>query len=232
MPLLQFTKATIAVTRSASKGLNSVNLIKRTAALLVFVLAAFACAALSQQETKRSSTVRLLENGHLYIKADNMEVRALLEDYFKATGEEFTIDPEVVGDIKLDREDEPDTMLQAITRQVDATYMILGNRYRVLPRVKCGPNPHSPPSMITRDYVIETIPECVLRLDVDCMDVRMVLQDLGLAIGKRIKLEPNVQGAVTLDVREVGFDKVLDMIVRQVDAVAEARGDSYTVRRK
>jgi type II secretory pathway component GspD/PulD (secretin) len=194
-------------------------------------MSVLAFGALSLQETRRSSSVRLLDNGQLSVKAENMEVRTLITDLLQAAGEEFSIDPEVLGDIKIEQEGQLDTLLQAITRQVDATYMVQSGNYRVLPRVRC-PADNFEPSRITRSYEIETSGDKVLILNVDGMDVRTVLQDLGMASGRQIKVAPNVQGVVTLDVREISLEKTLEHLVRQVDAVAEQRGDSYTVRRK
>lgn len=71
----------------------------------------------------------------------------------------------------------------------------------------------------------------VAQLDLQGADVRQALRDLFRTAGHSYTIAPDVQGPVTLSLRNVSFDTALQNITRQVDATYRVENGAYAIVR-
>src|SRR5579862_6087362 len=66
-------------------------------------------------------------------------------------------------------------------------------------------------------------------LDLDSVDVREALRALFKSVGVSYSIAPEVQGTVTVNLKNVRFDTALQNILKQVDATYRVEGGVYQI---
>src|SRR3954462_12962113 len=66
-------------------------------------------------------------------------------------------------------------------------------------------------------------------LDLDAVDVREALRALFKSVGVSYSIAPEVQGTVTVNLKNVRFDTALQNILKQVDSTYRVEGGVYQI---
>jgi type II secretory pathway component GspD/PulD (secretin) len=78
---------------------------------------------------------------------------------------------------------------------------------------------------MAEDYIFPSI-------EFDQADVREAVRDVFKHVGAAYSLAPEVQGLITLSLRNITFEAVLQDILRQVDATYRVEGGVYQIVRR
>ena len=191
----------------------------------------------------------------------NTDVREAIRRIFKASGKYYSIAPEVHGSVTLDVQYAPyEAVLSLILRQVYASYRVesgvyvifsLDNQYvqRKAGYLKdapaYGPVLPNKESSITQDarflYVIRgTTLYKVQKSDLkvvktgalDQVDIREALHELFSSVNASYTVDPQVQGSVTLDFKNVLFETALQQVLRQVGATYRIMDGTFQIVHK
>ena len=173
------------------------------AALLVVLLCLGASSrAVGQRDVSQSSVGKFEMN--------QADVRVVLHDLFKLVGVSYSIAPEVQGTVTLSlRNVTFQTALENVLRQVDATYRVEGGVFSIIPKQNTSSN--------------------VAQIQFDNVDVREAIREAFRTMNVSYTIAPEVQGTVTLNLRDISFDTLLSNILRQANASYRVDGGVYMI---
>ena len=145
------------------------------------------------------------------IKFENADVRDAIRQIFKSAKVSYSMAPDVQGSVTLSISGvNLRTALENTLRQVNATYVIDGGVF-VIKRYQ--------------DVSGKILPRLVLEQE----DVREALRQIFKAVDVSYTIDPNVQGQVTLSLRNVTFEVALQNALRQVNSTYRIEAGVYKV---
>lgn len=154
----------------------------------------------------------------------NADVREAVRKLCKDAHANFTMSPKVQGSVTIMLQNVPfDVALKNIVSQVDAGVQRHNSIFEIKPKLvhkapamPSGPVP--PPSTTMIDELM-----------FKNADVRDALRDIFKLTGASFAVAPNVQGTITLALKNVTLDVALDNVLHQVNATFRVRGGVYRV---
>jgi type II secretory pathway component GspD/PulD (secretin) len=154
------------------------------------------------------------------LEGDGIDVRPLLSKVLKAGGVSFVIDQDVKGLVTIHLKDvSAEEALKQLLRQVNATYRVEEGIYRI---VKGYAHTEKAQTRDTRGRSYEF----------GNADIREVLRTLCMVTGASFTINPEVQGRITLSIKDASVEKVLDMVLKEVDATYRLENGVYVIVKK
>jgi len=163
----------------------------------------------------QQTSPQLPPRGLVNLDVNRQDVRVAIRSLFKAGNLSYTIAPAVQGQVTAQFHNYPFAdALANMLGQVNATYHVQAGVYNV----------------VKSDGEVVMIEP--LNLDFQNADVRVALRKLFMARGASFVISPDVQGNVTVTMRNTNFEAALQNLLRQVDATYRVEGGGYDVVRK
>lgn len=160
-----------------------------------------------------------IKPGDLSIQYLNTDIRDAVRDLLGRTNEPYTVDPAVQGSVSIDLKNvDRDTALREVLWRVGADYAIDNGVYKVhsLTVAPAGGAASGQGPGVFQTNIEE--------FDVSMVDVREALRTLFKKVGTSYAIAPEVQGEVTLSVRNTPFLATLKHLLRQVNAGYRVEG--------
>jgi len=175
----------------------------------------------------------------MQLKLEKADVREALRKVCEMAHVSYAIDPLVQGEVTLDLKNVTfESSLQNILHQVDATYLvengvyIIGKRINQRIGVPGSPDrrPFDPtlPPGFQRGTTASGSRE-QLQLDANQADVRQILRKVFQNANVSYSIAPEVQGIVTISLRNVTLEVALQNILRQVDATYRVESGVFEI---
>jgi type II secretory pathway component GspD/PulD (secretin) len=172
------------------------------------------------------------------VSIEDSDVRLSLRRLMAAVAVSYSVAPEVQGTVTVElRNIDLETALQYILKQVDATYRVEGGVYQIVPlRQEESPGLRDPSVRVAQKPIRIEMGSSNLSLRVvkmDRADFKEAVERLFQVVdGPGYSISPDVQGTVTLEMKDVPFETVLQSLCKQVDATYRADGGTYRIVRK
>ena len=171
-------------------------------------------------------------NGYRYW---NMDAREALVSIFNRLGVSYSIDPSLSGNVESSVLDlEPSAALARILSQLQATARVGHDFYYVYPTPREQPNEAlyvvtpPPPRFVDESESSKLI---VPSSDLNEVDARDAIRLLMKWANYSYSIAPEVQGTVTVNLKNVRFKTALENVLKQVDATYRIRNGVYEIYR-
>jgi hypothetical protein len=170
---------------------------------------------------------------------DNVPARMAFRNLFHVFGKSYSISPEVTGTITLVAHNV--TFSQAFNNmvgQVDARYQLADGIFAITTKRRrfgdgnrfAGQNsPFGNQSAQRAEQTGASGNRNLMDLTLDNADVRDALREIFKTGKVSYTIAPNVQGTVTVSLKNVSFETALGNVARQVDATYRVEGGVYNV---
>lgn len=163
------------------------------------------------------------------LNIDNVPARAAFRELFKVFGRSFSISSDVTGLISLFAHKVTfEIALRNMLGQVGATAALVDGIYQITKHrgATSFPGFVEPPTIEISGSANDT------QVRVIQSDVRATLRELFKRVDVSYSISPDVQGTVTLDLRNVTLETALQNILRQVDATYRVELGVYEIFRR
>lgn len=145
-------------------------------------------------------------------ESDGEDAIEAISRLFKRAGFSVEISSGVKGRIKLSENELKgltfEVAIQRVLKQANATYLVEGGVYMIVPQDPA---------------------QKVVDLDAKGEDIREVLRRLFKNVGVSYSIAPEIQGTVTIQLRNVTFATALANVLKQVDATYRIEGGIYQI---
>jgi len=160
--------------------------------------------------------------GGYQIHLENANIRDAIRKISENAGVSYSVAPDVQGNVTLSAKNlSYEVLLRNLVRQVGASYRLEAGIYEV---TKADATP-----ALTREARVAD--PSIISLRFEQSDVRSALREVFRRTNSSYSINPDVQGTVTLSLKNVTLNAALENIVRQVDATYSIEGGVYNVTR-
>jgi len=176
------------------------------------------------------------QNASIHVRFIREEARDAIRELFKASGKYCSISPDIAGKITMDFENATfEAALRWILWQVNSKCILKSGVYEIFP-IELTPKSASKglSSGITAANLEPSARDLIQNQNVQQVtfeqtDVHVALRQLFNQMHVPFSIATDVQGSVTLELRNVTFDIALQNVLRQVDAVSRVEAGVFVV---
>jgi type II secretory pathway component GspD/PulD (secretin) len=180
--------------------------------VIVLTLIALVAALIAPASAQTSEPDRVIPS----VEIDNGDVGEVLRTVFKNTEATFKLDPQVTGTVTIsERNITLGNLLKAILKQVNAAYRIENGVY-----------------LIEKIGAVQVTGDKPLSVTLKNSTVADATRMLCMKTGASFRIEPGIQGRITLTAKDIALEELLNLMLGQVNAKYRKENGVYLIEKK
>lgn len=164
------------------------------------------------------------------VSANKVPLHIVLQSLFKQAGLPYDLETGIGGVVTIERKEIPfNVVLREILLEKNLVSELVNDVWKIRKEKRL---PMSSDTSIV--HPTSRVPEnaVIVRVDYDQADIHLVLKELFRSAGRSHTVDPKLNGFVTIGLRNLPFDQVLSLVLRQAEGAYRIEvGQKYEIFR-